>query len=171
MKMKNLGFYLALFTSFVIVSCEGPRGTAGADGADGNANVTIVEIEINENDWESSNSAEFYDLSIPEITSDVVSSGYFVTASMQFGSNGSWALIPFISAGSGYTESLSFSYSAFSSGDNAYLYAYADNDQTTVHTAINTLKVAIIEGSGKREITIGDIESNPHSFNITYIKR
>ena len=36
--------------AFVIVSCEGPRGTAGADGADGNANVTIVEIEINEND-------------------------------------------------------------------------------------------------------------------------
>ena len=171
MKMKNLGFYLALFTSFLIVSCEGPRGTAGADGADGNANVTIVEIVIDETDWQSNNAAEVYLLSIPEITSAVVSSGHYVTASMQFGTNGSWALLPFISAGTGYTESLSFSYSAFTSGNNAYLYAYADDDLTTVHERINILKVAIIEGSGKREITIEDIESNPHSFNITYIKR
>jgi hypothetical protein len=165
--MKNLKIYLALFTSFLIVSCEGPRGTAGADG---NANVTIIEMEINSSNWQSSGEAEVYVLSIPEITSDVVSSGYFVTASLQFGSNDSWALLPFISAGPGYTESLSFSYSAFTSGNNAYLYAYADDDETTVHEAINTLKVAIIEGFGKREITIEDIESNPDSFNITYIK-
>jgi len=172
--MKSLKLFVVMFTSFLIVSCEGPRGAAGADGADGtdgNANVTIIEMGINSSNWQSSGEAEVYLLSIPEITSDVVSSGYFVTASMQFGTNGSWALLPFISAGTDYTESLSFSYSAFTSGNNAYLYAYADDDVTTVHQVINTLKVAIIEGFGKREITIEDIESNPHSFNITYIKR
>jgi hypothetical protein len=51
------------------------------------------------------------------------------------------------------------------------LYAYSDDDITTLHTNITQVKVAVIEGlTGKKEWSIDEIEANPHLFNITYIE-
>jgi hypothetical protein len=50
------------------------------------------------------------------------------------------------------------------------LYAYSDDDETTLNDDITELKVAVIQGfSGKKEWSINEIENNPHLFNIKYI--
>lgn len=156
---------LSIFGTTLFSSCEGPMGP---EGPMGNANVTIWKTSINSSGWNTAGETQSYELNCPIITSEVINGSFHVTASLEI-NNSFWATAPYIEAGSDYTETCQFWYGEGS--PNSILYAYSDDDITTIHYSITQIKVAVIEGmSGKKEWTIGEIEANPHLFNITYIE-
>jgi hypothetical protein len=154
----------SIFTCFAILtaltSCEGPQGPMG------NANVTIWKTSINSSGWVADGDAYGYAIDCPIINSEVVNGLYQVTASINIG--GLWVSAPYITAGLDYTETCQF---VFGTGSpNAFLYAYSDDDITTLHEDITEVKIAVIEGlSGKKEWTVEEIEANSDIFNIKYL--
>ena len=157
-----LKIFIGLATfSIALTSCEGPEGPMG------NANVTIWKTSINSSGWVADAEAYGYAIDCPIINSEVVNGLYQVSASINLG--GLWVSAPYITAGLDYTETCQF---VFGTGSpNAFLYAYSDDDITTLHENITEVKVAVIEGlGGKKEWTIEQIEANPGFFNITYIE-
>jgi len=161
--MKSiLKVFLGLATfSIALTSCEGPEGPMG------NANVTIWKTSVSPSEWVADAEAFRYALDCPIINTDVVNGPFQVSASINL--DGLWVGAPYIIAGLDYTETCQF---LFGTGSpNAFLYAYSDDDITTLHEDITEVKVAVIEGlSGKKEWTIEQIEANPGFFNITYIE-
>lgn len=161
--MKNLlkFFALLVLSSALFTSCEGPQGPMG------NANVTIWTTSISSSGWSANGDANVYGLNCPIINSDIVNGSYQVTASVEIG--GGWVATPYINAGTDYTETCQFVYGTGS--PNSFLYAYSDDDITTLHLDITQVKVAVIEGlTGKKDWTVEEIEANPENFNITYIE-
>ena len=155
--MKSFFYTLTatLFTLFSLSSCQGPE-----------TNVTIWETTISELQWIDEDGAFVNNLNCPIITSDVLDGSYLVSTSFLM-DNQFWVAAPVITAGTEYTETCQFIYSATES----FLYAYSDDDYTTIHESISKCKVAVIEGlSGKKEWTIAEIEANPQLFNITYLE-
>ena len=155
--MKSFFFALTatLITLLSLSSCEGPE-----------TNVTIWETTISQAQWTNVDEARATYFNCPIITSDVLDGNYLVSASL-YVDNQFWVAAPFITAGSDYTETCQFVYNA----TDAFLYAYSDDDITTIHESISKCKVAVIEGlSGKKEWSIEEIEANPQLFNIVYIK-
>ena len=164
--MKNLKrTVLILFVASAFISCEGPQGLPGPSG---NANVTIWKTDISNLNWiDDGGDGYRYSINCPIITDSVIDGNYQVLASVEI-SQTAWVNLPFISAGTDFTESCQFLYS--SATPNSILYAYSDDDETTLNDDITELKVAVIQGfSGKKEWSINEIENNPHLFNIKYI--
>ena len=161
MKTVFKSIFASLAILAVLTSCEGPQGPMG------NANVTIWKTSINSSGWVADAEAYGYAIDCPIINSEVVNGLYQVSASINLG--GLWVSAPYITAGLDYTETCQF---VFGTGSpNAFLYAYSDDDITTLHEDITEVKVAVIEGlGGKKEWTIEQIEANPGFFNITYIE-
>lgn len=154
---------IALTTLSVLASCEGPQGPMG------NANVIIWKTEINSNNWVEDGQAYRYTFNCPAINDEVINGTYQVTTALKISDNG-WVQAPYIIAGTDYTESCQFYYLGGNPAQNCGLYAYADDNFTSIHLGIREIKIAVIEGlSGKKEITIEDIEKNPELYNITYI--
>jgi hypothetical protein len=161
MKLKSLiltsGFLLAL------IGCEGPQGPMG------NANVTIWKTSVSSSNWVEDGTAYRYSFNCPAINSEVVGGTYQVVSSLRIGDN-TWVNSPFITAGTDYTETCQFYFQGGDANPNCGLFAYADDNVTTIHESIYEIKIAVIEGlSGKRELTVSEVEENPHLFNITYI--
>ena len=155
--MKSFFYTLTatLFTLFSLSSCQGPE-----------TNVTIWETTISELGWTDVDGSFTYNLNCPNITSEVINGSYLVSTSFLVDSQ-FWVAAPFITAGLEYTETCQFVYGETES----FLYAYSDDDYTTIHESISKCKVAVIEGlSGKNEWTIAEIEANPQLFNITYLE-
>lgn len=163
--MKNYfkSLLIAVIGIAFVTSCEGPEGPQGPMG---NANVTIWKSNVNSSGWSANGDANVYSFNCPIITSDVINGSYLVSASVEIG--GAWLATPYIEAGTGYTESCQFVYG--NGSPNSYLYAYSDDDITTLHSNITQVKVAVIEGlTGKKAWTVEEIEANPNLFNITYV--
>lgn len=160
--MKSFFFALTatLMTLLSLSSCslfsrEGPE-----------TNVTIWETTISQAQWTNVDEARATYFNCPIITSEVLDGNYLVSASL-YVDNQFWVAAPYITAGSDYTETCQFVYNA----TNASLFAYSDDNVTTIHESISKCKVAVIEGlSGKKEWSIEEIEANPQLFNIVYIK-
>ena len=155
--MKSFFYTLTatLFTLFSLSSCQGPE-----------TNVTIWETTISELGWTDVDGSFTYNLNCPNITSEVINGSYLVSTSFLVDSQ-FWVAAPFITAGLEYTETCQFVYGETES----FLYAYSDDDITTIHESISKSKVAVIEGlSGKNKWTIAEIEANPQLFNITYLE-
>ncbi len=72
--MKKL--LLFMFAALTLMSCEGPQGPPGRDGF---VNYKIIDLQINQNEWEYSNGANnnFFSatFSMPEITSHIYNNG------------------------------------------------------------------------------------------------
>lgn len=164
MKKAFKPLFVALVGISLFSSCEGPEGPAGPMG---NANVTIWKSTVSSSGWSANGDAYVYSFNCPIINADVVNGSYQVSSAVELGN--AWVTTPYIEAGTNYTESCQFVYGVGS--PNSYLYAYSDDDITTLHTNITQVKVAVIEGlTGKKEWSIDEIEANPHLFNITYIE-
>ncbi len=124
MFMKFTQFsYLLISFLFIISACEGPEGPIGPpgppglDGLDGNANVFSINYAIIADDWVDDGvpgDPEFFrfiDLSVPEVTQDIVDNG-LVLAYYRVDESERWNFLPFtiINHDPPFTQVFDFTY-------------------------------------------------------------
>lgn len=78
--MKKILYFLSIAVMAVsFASCRGPQGPQGEPGRDGQANKSIIDIQVNQNEWQYSNQANnnyFYAvINMPELNSTVYNDG------------------------------------------------------------------------------------------------
>ena len=78
--MKNIGIALVC-GFFALTSCtkEGPQGPQGPQGPPGVVNVEDISFTVNPRDWQTASSTDlFVQVSVPDITQDIVDNGMVV---------------------------------------------------------------------------------------------
>lgn len=78
---KLSGIIAILCMAFSFIACEGPQGPQGRPGQDGLVNSKIIDIQIDQNQWQYSNIASnnyfFGVIAVPELTNDIYDNGMF----------------------------------------------------------------------------------------------
>jgi len=131
----------------IIMSCEGPQGPAGIDGADGNANVKAYVF--NNLNWSVQNGEATVSRQLSALTSDIMATGAVLTYASYVAPNGSevqW-LLPWTEVEGTYQENLLMAYSTGS----WQLTNSASDDVPSIYLNVPKVKVVVIQGlSGKQ---------------------
>lgn len=139
----------SLCATIIFSSCEGP---AGADGADGNANVRVsVANNIN---WDDTGYPVIAELSWSAINQDIIDNGV-VLAFFQRTVNGISieSPFPYLDANeNGYVEQVQSLHTAYENGSNNIALANTSDDGLpSIYLSIDAVKFVVIEGTGKRD--------------------
>ncbi len=144
-------FLLGLSATLILASCEGP---AGADGADGNANVRVsVANNIN---WDETGYPVMAYLTWDAITEDIINNGV-VLSFFQMTLPDATTIespLPYVLANEdGYVENVIPLYYAYDPNDttNIVLANFSDDGIASLYQEIAAVKFVVIEGTGKRD--------------------
>ncbi len=163
MKLK-LSLLLSACLLLVFSSCEGPAGE------DGNANVRIYNFtNFSWNDLYGDGTAYTADLELPALTSQVYNTHLvlgFVTLNFN-GNTVRWSLPYVFTSPNGYNESINLAYTPYSGSNNIGFLASSDDGLPSVYQDVISFRVALIEGSFKRDFTWEELINMP---NVEFIE-
>ena len=144
-------FLLGLSATLILASCEGP---AGADGADGNANVRVsVANNIN---WDETGYPVTASLTWSAITEDIINNGVVLSFWQRTLPDATTieSPLPYVIANeNGYVENVIPIYSAYGPNNttNIGLVNLSDDGIASIYEDIVAVKFVVIEGTGKRD--------------------
>ncbi len=159
---KVVSFPLVLALALILPSCKGdtgPAGPAGPAGADGeDAEFSIITISFTGEDAGISGSNSFYDVSVPEMTQDIVDNGcvvVYINDAMSDTPDSGWILMPFILSISG--ESIMFSF-MYELGQVTFAYFASEPTWPYSSTTWYHYKIVMFKGIVPNQLNLNSFE-------------
>jgi hypothetical protein len=173
----------------MVVGCEGEEGPTGPAGADGNANVgtgtisptnaewlwnSYYSMQISPGSW-MSYYTRYVDISVEEITPDIISTGLVLVFFEAEPESGNWTPLPFqyVTFGSAYTYNIVYD---VMEGMIRLHYFYTRNDLSVtvpnIETAViptYTFKYMVIEGTALAAMRAREVDVSDHDRITEYL--